>query len=115
MMEVKEVGRDDGISQVELIGTLDVAGMHDVDAEFHSLTALPGQPCIVDLSKVTYIASLGMGMLISCAQSLGRRGQKMVLMAPQEPVLEVLRAVGLDSAIPIVMDEAEALREVATQ
>ena len=107
-MEVTEVVSNEDFTIVRLSGHLDVMGMHEIDAEFHRVAAAQGKHCIVDLSGVEFIASLGVGMLISCAQSLSRNGKKMVLMSPNETVREVLVAVGLDSAIPIVETEDEA-------
>jgi hypothetical protein len=42
-----------------------VNGLHEVDIKFHGATAARSQPAIVDLIELDYIASLGMGMLIS--------------------------------------------------
>jgi len=111
-MELKVVERSDDVSHVKLIGKLDVAGMHAVDMKFHGYTAGQGDPCIVDLSDLEFIASLGMGMLISCAQSLQRKDQKMVILNPQKDVETVLKTAGLDNAIPIVKSENEALAKL---
>ncbi|MEO1058835.1 MAG: STAS domain-containing protein [Actinomycetota bacterium] len=106
-MELTEIERNDGISQVALAGKLDIAGLHEVDVLFHGLTAAKQQPAIVDLSGVDYIASLGMGMLISCAQSLQRRGAKMALYGAHGVVDEALRSAAIDQVIPMV-DTADA-------
>ncbi len=114
-MEIELVERDDNITQVALIGRLDVQGMHEIDIKFHGYTAARKQPAIVDLSRVEFIASLGMGMLISCAQSLGRSDAKMVLLNPQKEVAETLKAAGVDQTIPVVygLSEAEAKLQAA--
>ncbi|MEM9513797.1 MAG: STAS domain-containing protein [Actinomycetota bacterium] len=101
-MELAEIERDDGISQVALVGKLDIAGLHEVDVLFHGVTAAKQRPAVVDLSGVEYIASLGMGMLISCAQSLQRRGYKLALYGARGVVDEALRAAAIDQVIPMV-------------
>jgi anti-anti-sigma factor len=64
----------------------------------------------VDISALEFIASLGMGMFISCARSLKRHGAGMVLLNPQPEVEEVLKAVGVDQGIPIVRSIEEGHR-----
>jgi anti-sigma B factor antagonist len=81
-----------------------------VDVKFHGYTAARRRPTLVDLSQLEYISSLGMGMFISCAQSLRRHQAKMVLLNPQPGVEEVMNAVGLGQAVPITHSMEEALR-----
>lgn len=109
-MDVQVTDRDDGITQVALVGKLDVSGLHAIDTRFHALTAGRAQPTVVDLSELEYIASLGMGMLISCAQSLSRKGRRMVLAGAVGDVDLALRTAGIDQAIPMAADVDEAVR-----
>ena len=109
-MQLEAIERSDGITQVALIGRLDVTGLHSVDIKFHGATAARPHPAIVDLSGLDYIASLGMGMLISCAQSLRRKGYPMVLVGAHDDVDTALRRAGIDQAIPMAADLDEALQ-----
>ena|SRR6187402_896374 len=110
-MHLDVTDRSDGVSQVALVGKLDINGLHEVDLKFHTLTAAAKQPAIVDLSGLEYIASLGMGMLISCAKSLQLAGQTLVLVGAHGTVDTALRTAGIDQAVPMVadVDEAEAV------
>lgn len=101
-MQLDIVERDDNISQVALIGRLDLHSLNDINLKFHAATAVRSQPAVIDLSQLTYIASLGMGMLISCAQSLHRKGHTMVLYGATGDVETALKTAGLDQAIPLV-------------
>ncbi|MEM8619537.1 MAG: STAS domain-containing protein [Actinomycetota bacterium] len=112
-MELTNLERGDGISHVALAGKLDIAGLHEVDVPFHGLTAAQQRPAIIDLSGLDYIASLGMGMLISCARSLERRGAPMVLYGARGPVDEALRATAIDQIITMVDSEAAAVQAVS--
>jgi anti-sigma B factor antagonist len=109
-MQLTLVRADDQITHLALAGSLDVAGLHAVDVKFHGYTAARRKPTLVDLSRLDFISSLGMGMFISCAQSLGRHGVKMVLLNPQAAVEEVMGAVGLGRVIPIARNQDEAMR-----
>ena len=108
-MEVQSIARTDAVTCVKLIGKLDIAGTNAADIRFHSLTAAQGNPCIVDLSEMTFIASIGMGMLVTCAQALSRNGSKMVLLNPQPKVAKALKIAGIDAACPIAESDDEAL------
>ena len=107
-MQLDVTDRTDGISQVALVGKLDITGLHEVDLKFHSLTAAAKQPAIVDLTGLDYIASLGMGMLISCAKSLQIAGETLVLVGAHGMVDTALRTAGIDQAIPMVDSVADA-------
>jgi anti-anti-sigma factor len=108
MIELNQVEVDDRITHLAIVGQLDVVGLHAIDVRFHGYTAARRRPTLVDISGMDFIASLGMGMFISCARSLQRSGVKMVLLNPRPEVEEALKAVGIDQGIPIVksMDEA---------
>jgi anti-anti-sigma factor len=108
-MELKEIHLDNQITHLALVGKLDVAGLHAVDVKFHGYTAARRRPTLVDLSQLEFISSLGMGMFISCAHSLGRHRAKMVLLNPQPVVEEAMNSVGLGKAIPIAHSLEEAL------
>ena len=111
-MHLEVTDREDGISQVALVGKLDVGGLHDVESEFLLITATLQRPTIVDLSDLEYIASLGMGLLITCAQTLQRGGKPMVLVGAHGDVEAALRTAGIDHAIPMVAGIDEALAAI---
>ena len=107
-MELEVVEREDGLTQVALIGKLDVTGLHAVDVKFHALTAGRGRDTIVDLRGLDFVASLGMGLFVSSAQSLKRKGARLVLAGAHGDVAAALTRAGIDQAIPLVVDVAAA-------
>ncbi len=113
-MEMKVLNRDDGITHVQLVGKLDISGLHLVVAKFHEATAIAGMPSLVDLTQLEFISSLGMGLLISCSQSLRRHGVRMVLLGPSPEVEEVLRLSRFEELMPICHSLKEALAIVKT-
>ena len=105
-----EVLEGDGLyTQVTLTGRLDTEGVEAIETAFTAHTCARGLPTIVDLTRVTYVASLGMGMFIRAAKTLKRHQAGMVLLGPCEPVARVLRAAQVDEVIPIVGGRDEAL------
>jgi len=96
--------------QINLSGRMDVNGTQRIDLKFTALTATRKAQILVDLSNVTFIASIGIRTLISNAKAQKARGGRMVLYKPSEQVEQVLRATGVDTIIPIAHD-IEAARE----
>src|SRR5262245_9042804 len=108
-MRVTTIREDNLIKHVALIGRLDVKGVNEVQYEFHHETTGLGKPVIVDISKVTYIASLGISMLVSAAKYMERHGTKMVLLCPSALVRETIETSCLHDLIPIANEEADAI------
>jgi anti-anti-sigma factor len=109
-MELRILDKDDALTWVALIGSLDAQGTAEVKAEFIAHTASRQRPTVVDLSGVTFIMSRGLTMLMHAAKLLREADAKLVLLNPSDQVRGVLYNVSLDKVIPIVGDEAQARR-----
>ena len=88
-MELELDIMDGGISRVRLRGRMDILGVQAIDMKFTALTATQAALVLVDMSGVSFLASLGMRTLISSAKALAQRGGHMVLANPQPNVLDV--------------------------
>lgn len=99
---------DGDIRLIKLSGTLDIYGVGDVEVEFVRLCTGENICVLVDLSKVNYISSIGIPLLINSAKSLARQGGKMALFSPQQSVKNVLELTGIPLIIPIYPDLASA-------
>ena len=93
---------------VGLSGRLDVTGTHEIDMPFTALIATKKAAILVDLSRVDFIASIGMRTLLSYTKALSKRGGKMLLVNAQPMVKEVLVTAGIDQLIPIYDGEDAA-------
>ena len=109
-----EVTYTANIARVKLRGRLDTPGVDRVEAKFTAAVVPEGRNTVVDLSEVSFIASMGLRMFIGLAKALKRSNAKLVLFAPQSQVNEVFTTVVLREIMPIVVDEAEAVRFAAT-
>jgi len=103
------------LSYVALSGRLDAPGVETLEKLFLAHTATRGKPALVDMSKVTFIASMGIRMLISCAQSLHHAGMKIILIQPQPLVKNALDMTGITALIPIVPDFKQAMALLANK
>jgi anti-sigma B factor antagonist len=113
IMKLQTQQSSDGITKIDLTGRMDSAGVQAIDLQFTALTATSKAFIVVDLSEVSFLASIGIRTLISNARALRRRGGEMVLLNPQPLVGEVLKAAGINPIIRILYDiksAREALR-----
>jgi anti-sigma B factor antagonist len=109
-MRLNVLCADDHLTHVELHGRLDIAGVNEIQDQFVYQTAGRRRSTLVDLSHVTFIASLGMGLLVSAAKALQRSGAKMVLVRPPDLVRKALEAAGIHFVIPIAEEAERALQ-----
>jgi anti-anti-sigma factor len=113
-MELELDIMDGGINRVRLRGRMDILGVQAIDMKFTALTATQAALVLVDMSEVSFLASLGMRTLISSAKALAQRGGHMVLANPQPNVLEVIKVSGLSSVIPVHQHLDDAVQALAS-
>jgi anti-sigma B factor antagonist len=109
-MQLEEVAP--GVTKANLTGRLDIGGSQDIDLQFSALTG-SCRALIVDLSEVSFIASMGLRTLILGARTMSRKGGHMVLFRPVIAVEAVLVSSGTDNVVPILRNLDEAIRAVS--
>ncbi|MEX1223118.1 MAG: STAS domain-containing protein [Pirellulales bacterium] len=109
-MELQLLEAGDNFTHVALAGKLDMGGVDEISDEFQTVIARRGNPTIVDISQVDFMASMGMGMLVNAARTLKQQGRPMVLLRPQPLVAGALELVKIHLVIPIVDTLEEAFR-----
>jgi anti-anti-sigma factor len=108
-MEMKVVRESDDLTYVALAGGLDVAGVKEIETKFETYITSRMKPVIVDMSQVTYLASLGMRMLLRVARALKPSGGKLAVLKPKPFVEEALKLASLDQVFGIAHDEEKAV------
>ncbi len=93
---------------LHLSGRLDLRGTQEVDAQFSAAVSASKTSVLVNFSKVDYVASVGIRLLLSNAKVLAANGTKLVVLKPQKMVEDVLRMAGLDEVLAIEHDESAA-------
>ncbi|MBI5568554.1 MAG: STAS domain-containing protein [Desulfomonile tiedjei] len=112
-MELKIVRSDNALTHLVLAGKLDVDGERSIGDQFRDLIASSNTSFLVDMSGVSYLASLGIRLLFAGAKSLSENGNKLVVLSPQPMVEETLLNSGTVKFIPIAHDETEAARIIS--
>ncbi len=107
-MQIDRISLGDSLTKLKLAGKLDINGAAAAEIPI-ALAAKNSRSVIIDMSEVSYVASLGVRHLVMAAKTLGRGGGKLVLFAATEPVAEILTIMGITDLIPLAASEAAAL------
>ena len=107
-MELQYSELNNGIRSIKLIGKLDADGFNQVDLKFTAHCAGDNIRVVVDISGVTFLASIGIRMLIMNARSLATRNGKIALLKPNSDVLNVLEMTGIPAIIPVYSSQESA-------
>lgn len=92
---------------------LSVSGEIDVYTSPQLKTALieaagDGGTVVVDMHKVGFIDSSGLGVLVSALRRAREREGTVRIVCTRESILKIFRITGLDKVFPIFSDVAEA-------
>lgn len=110
-MAIDYVDVSDNHRCISLSGRLDTTGTAEIALKFTSLSTTAKRRVVVDLTAVTFLASVGIREIISNAKALGQRGGKLVLFVGNNSIVsKTLETTGIDTLIPMFDDMAEAER-----
>jgi len=65
----------------------------------------------VSFTDVTFLASIGIRLLVKAARAIAKKNGRLVVFNPSEDARKVLRSTGIDSIIAVVADEKAAIAE----
>ncbi len=111
-MNMSIVELESGVTCIRLDGRLDAPGADRIDLRFTAAAASGKHHTIVDLGGVSFVASMGLRLLISTARALHVKGGRMVMFGAQDLVRDVLEQAAVDQIIPLVETEQQALEQL---
>jgi len=82
------------------IGRWDIVGAVAIDLQLSALAG-SGRSVVLDLSRVTFLSSMGIRSIVISAKAVALRGARLVLMSPDKNVEMVLTTTGIDGLVPI--------------
>lgn len=95
----------EGLRTVMIDGRLDITGTDAIANRFTALTATANRHVLVDLSKLEFLASIGIRSIITNAKALQHRGGLMGLLVQADSSIEkTLSTTGIDAMIPMFTD-----------
>jgi len=92
---------DDVVIRIILDGRLDMQGTREIDQRLAFATSTKALRLAVDLSRVTFLASIGIRVLVAAAKAQAARGGRMAIVNPEPMVRKVLEAAGIDQIVPL--------------
>ncbi len=107
-MRIETSDTGEATARVALTGRLDIAGAGVVALPLATLAGAK-RGLIIDMSGVSFIASIGIRHLVLAARTLSRRNGRLVLLNPTVLVTDVLTTSGLTDMLPIAQSESEAM------
>ena len=110
-MEIHYDELDNDIGLIKLNGKLDIIGTGEIETKFAGYCSGDKARIVVDLSKVDFLASIGIRLLTLTAKSVASRGGKMIVLNPTSEVQHVLEITGIPAIIPIYsqLESAETI------
>ncbi len=108
-MEISCVDLSPNLRCITLAGRLDILGTDKITPNFTAYATDGKRNVVVDFTRVTFLASIGIRALISNAKALQKLGGRMALVVGENTsVARTLDATGIDVLLQIYtsMDEA---------
>ena len=112
-MELEIKNQSDQITHLALRGRLDTAGVGEVELEFTSRTVPRAKPLLLDMSEVTFLASLGSGCSCPWLRRWIAVGPKLSSLVRSRLWRQVLSLSRFDQLMPVHNDEGTALAFLA--
>jgi len=99
---------------VKLEGELDLVSSHEFrETVDQVMNEMMNRNLIVDLNRVTFIDSSGLGVILGRFRKIKAWGGEMVLCCTTPNVRRILELSGITTFIPIIGTEAEAWKLIA--
>ena len=100
---------NENFRRIAITGRMDILGTDAIAIKFTALSATANRRVVVDLSAVSFLASIGIRALISNAKALQQRGGRMVLLVGDNAaVAKTLESTGIDALLPMFTDAGAA-------
>lgn len=99
----------DGVTIVQLDGAASVDQIDRIQMQFMRITAQHPKSVVIDMSKLSFIASLGMGALVALNRDIAKQGGKVKFAGVGPLVLEALQRARLDALLELHATVEEAM------
>ncbi len=93
---------ENGNTVMELAGRLNVGNnLTSVESAIFEVIRAGQKALVIDVSKLDYIDSASLGMLIGCSKAATEVGAEMRIAAPQGMVARTMKLIQMEKVIPI--------------
>jgi anti-sigma B factor antagonist len=108
-----ERSRVDGYELLAVEGELDIASAPRMISALNEAFAELALPLVVDLSKVDFMDSTGLALLMNAHRRVKRRGQGFAIVCPGGPISRVFEIADMVESLHICPDRESAERTAA--
>ena len=91
-------------------GELDAFAASDIEATFELVPR--GSPVLADLSRVSFLDSTALGLLVRAVRTLKASGVDVRVVLPATSARRIFQITRLDTALPVSASRSEALAEL---
>jgi anti-sigma B factor antagonist len=102
--------KKNGLLLINVGGSLDFQEASKFDAKLDADIATGGRYIILNMSMVDYIASAGLGVLISKNSILRKKGGEIILSSMPDKVKEIFELVSFEKVFKIYKNDEDAIR-----
>ncbi|NMA66003.1 MAG: STAS domain-containing protein [Clostridiaceae bacterium] len=106
MFELNVVTNDEKHCTVEISGEIDLYTGPDFRDKLYSVISEEEKDFILDLSKLNYIDSMGLGLLVGALKRVKEHQHNIIILNPQNNVRKLFRITGLDRVFIIKEKES---------
>lgn len=104
-----------GVTLIALRGVIKLGESSRLFADYLEDVLKDGVSAVLlDMSEIDYVDSTGLGELVGYLQRFSDQGGKLALLRPQTRILNLLKLTRLDEVFQIYSDEADGLKEMAS-
>jgi anti-sigma B factor antagonist len=103
------VSHGPGYAVVSVAGNLDTGTEQQFRDALAAVLARGALRIVVDLARVEFMASAGIGVLMGVRRVLADEGGSLMLAAPHGEVAQVLSMTGVSEVVPVIASVAEAV------
>ena len=103
------VEKIEGIDFLRLYENVTFSNINEFKKMMEKLLEACSTALVLDMEKVSFINSTGIGIIAAAYSTLNKKQAKLVILRPKPEVARVLQIIGFDSVIPISHDEQKAL------
>ena len=114
-MEIIVKKNSDNIHLIELSGIMDLCGSEQIKEKVMGLIKNRIECFVIDLSRITFINSSGLGALIYVSSTLKKLKCPLALVVPDNPVMQALEITKMKNYFSIVASLKEAVRLVTAK
>ena len=108
-----DIEMQDGIPVARISGEVDMSNAAELSLAMQRAVEQEATGLVIDLSGTSYLDSAGLHFIFDLGKRLRDRGQKLVLVVPEDSALNrLLDLVKVDSLAPVVRTAGEALVRV---